>query len=47
MVAELQEGHEIQAALRNEKARILEHMKDLEERLKEYENELGNRDEME
>lgn len=38
LVTELQEGRELQVALRNEKARILDHMKELEERLKEYEN---------
>lgn len=37
-MAELNENKEVQMSLRAEKTRILEHMKELEERLKEYEN---------
>jgi hypothetical protein len=37
-MSELQENKEVQSSLRNEKNRILEHLKELEERLKDYEN---------
>jgi hypothetical protein len=43
---ELADTKEVNLAMRVERDKIIEHMKEYEDRLKEYEQELGNRDEV-